>query len=40
MVRLFRQQGTKDWPSAIDQVLDALGEVLGLDLAQLPEVDR
>jgi len=40
MVRLFRQQGTQDWPSAIDQVVDALGEVLGLDLAQLPEVDR
>ena len=40
MVRLFRQQSSKDWPSAIDQVVDALGEVLGLDLAQLPEVDR
>lgn len=40
MVRLFRQTQPNHWPSAIDQVVDALGEVLGLDLEQLPEVDR
>ena len=38
-MRLFRQQQRNDWPSAIDQVVDALGEVLGLDLDKLAEVD-
>ena len=38
-MRLFRQRERNDWVSAIDQVVDALGEVLGLDLEKLAEVD-
>lgn len=36
-LRLFRQPETNDWPGAIDQVIDTLGEVLGLDLSRLGE---
>ncbi|WP_363178147.1 tetratricopeptide repeat-containing glycosyltransferase family protein [Vulcanococcus sp.] len=39
MVRLFRQPGTNDWAGCIDQVIDALGEVVGLDLERLAEVE-
>ena len=39
-MRLLRQTKPNHWPSAIAQVVDALGEVLGLDLAQLPEHDH
>ena len=38
MARLFRQPSTNDWAGAIDQVVDVLGEVLGLDLERLAEV--
>ena len=34
-LRLFRQTSPGHWPSAIDQVIDTLGEVLGLNLQQL-----
>ena len=36
-MRLFRQQQHNDWCSAIDGVVDALGEVLGLDLNALAQ---
>lgn len=39
MVRLFRQPSPGDWPGAIDQLIDTLGEVLGLDLDRLAEVE-
>ena len=39
MVRLFRQPATNDWVGAIEQVVDALGEVVGLDLERLAEVE-
>jgi hypothetical protein len=39
-MRLFRQGQPNHWPSAINQVVDALGDVLGLDLTQLPENDN
>lgn len=39
-MRLFRQAQPNHWPSAINQVVDALGDVLGLDLTQLPEHDN
>ena len=39
MVRLFRQPGTNDWAGCVDQVIDALGEVVGLDLERLAEVE-
>ena len=38
-MRLFRQPATNDWQGAVDQVVDALGEVLGLDLERLAEVE-
>ena len=39
MVRLFRQPEINDWVGAIDDVVDALGEVLGLDLERLAKVE-
>ena len=39
MVRLFRQPGINDWQGCIDQVIDALGEAVGLDLERLAEVE-
>ncbi|QNI83972.1 TPR repeat-containing protein [Synechococcus sp. PROS-7-1] len=39
-MRLFRQPKRHDWSSAIDGVVDALGEVLGLDLNALAQEVR
>ena len=39
MARLFRQPTTNDWKGCIDQVIDCLGETVGLDLEQLAEVE-
>ena len=39
-MRLFRQRNRNDWTSAIDAVMEALGEVLALDMTQLAEETR
>lgn len=38
-MRLFRQPAPSNWPGLTNQVVDCLGEVLGLDLARLSELD-